>query len=390
MLRRHPLLLLVLVLAVVAIACNLPFSRAGSSTPQVKGPEATFTQLARTIEAVLTQTAAEEENPNVEPTNTPVPPTPVPTRTPPPTSTPLPPTAVPCDWALFITDVTIPDGTKMQPGKTFTKTWRLQNFGSCTWTTSYSLIFDSGEAMNGPASTKFSNRVAPGGRIDLSVELTAPSTPGKYKGYWKLRNSAGATFGIGYNANQPFWVEIEVVSSTETPEPGSQVKYDFTTHMCDADWESDAASLPCPGTSSDSAGFVIKLDNPRLETGSLAGNYAIETHPEWVDDGYIQGIYPAVSIKSGYRFQAVIGCRYKEGGSACDVKFFLFSSADGGPWTDVSPAAGWNEIYDNSVRTLDIDLGSLAGKSVKFMLKVRANGSSNQDWALWVYPRIVK
>src|SRR5512143_3278895 len=40
-----------------------------------------------------------------------------------------------CDWAQFVADVTVPDGTSYAPGTTFTKTWRLKNIGSCTWTT---------------------------------------------------------------------------------------------------------------------------------------------------------------------------------------------------------------------------------------------------------------
>ena len=38
----------------------------------------------------------------------------------------------------------------------------------------------------------------------------------------------------------------------------------------------------------------------------------------------------------------------------------------------------------------DIDLSSLAGKNVKFLFQVSANGSSGQDWALWINPRIIK
>ena len=50
------------------------------------------------------------------------------------------------DRAQFVADVTVPDGTRYDPGATFTKTWRLKNIGTCTWTTSYTLVFDSGDA----------------------------------------------------------------------------------------------------------------------------------------------------------------------------------------------------------------------------------------------------
>ena len=38
-------------------------------------------------------------------------------------------------------DVTVPDGTELNPGDDFTKTWRIMNNGSCTWNTSYDAIF---------------------------------------------------------------------------------------------------------------------------------------------------------------------------------------------------------------------------------------------------------
>ncbi|NUQ84841.1 MAG: hypothetical protein HUU11_09020, partial [Anaerolineales bacterium] len=75
--------------------------------------------------------------------------------------------AATCDWAQFIADVTVPDGAKYEPGATFKKTWRLKNIGTCTWTTSYSLVFDSGAQMGAPASVSFPANVAPGQTIDV-------------------------------------------------------------------------------------------------------------------------------------------------------------------------------------------------------------------------------
>jgi serine/threonine protein kinase len=123
---------------------------------------------------------------------------------------------IPCDWAAFVEDVSIPDSTELAPGEHFTKTWRLRNNGSCPWTSSYSMIFDQGDSMSGPASLQLtSGIVEPGQSIDVSVDLTAPNTPGTYKGFWKLRNGSGVVFGIGAAAKVAFWVEI-VVSEPAT------------------------------------------------------------------------------------------------------------------------------------------------------------------------------
>ncbi|MFO7584209.1 MAG: NBR1-Ig-like domain-containing protein [Anaerolineales bacterium] len=120
--------------------------------------------------------------------------------------------------ARFITDVTIPDGAVMQPGQTFTKTWRLRNVGTCTWTGGYQLIFDQGEIMSGPVSQPFAGDVPPGHEVDLSVALKAPDNPGTYRGYWRIRNAAGVLMPI-LNGHQgvSFFVEIRVVLPTATP-----------------------------------------------------------------------------------------------------------------------------------------------------------------------------
>ncbi len=117
----------------------------------------------------------------------------------------------PRNAARFVTDVNYPDGTTVTANTAFTKTWRLQNAGSCTWTSGYKLVFDHGDSMNAPAETTLTTgTVPPGGTVDVSVELRAPATPGTYKGYFKLRSPEGLVFGLGANAQQAFWVEIVV------------------------------------------------------------------------------------------------------------------------------------------------------------------------------------
>ena len=118
-----------------------------------------------------------------------------------------------CNQALFIKDVTIPDGTVLAPNQAFTKIWRLKNTGSCTWTAAYNLVQVSGTEM-GRRTSPLLVSVAPGQEMDLAVDLVAPAAPGKYQGDWMLRSGDGSTFGIGAGANKAFWVAIKVASST--------------------------------------------------------------------------------------------------------------------------------------------------------------------------------
>jgi hypothetical protein len=210
--NRFRMALSVLVLA--ALACNLP----QPTPPPSEEPNAAFTAAAQTVAAQLTQSAG-----NQPPTSTPGgPPPPPPTNTVvPPTFTPLPtntnqPTpTTECDKAQFISDITIPDGTTMTPGQAFTKTWRIKNIGTCTWA-GYSLVFDSGDAMNGAASSAIAN-TPPGGTVDISINLVAPATVGNYRGYWRIRSTSGYLLPVinGYQVKS-FYVDIKVINTSVT------------------------------------------------------------------------------------------------------------------------------------------------------------------------------
>jgi hypothetical protein len=122
--------------------------------------------------------------------------------------------AVGCDNSAFVADVTIPDGTAMTPGQSFTKTWKLQNTGTCPWTTSYKVTFLSGNQMSGVASP-ITVEVAPGASADISVAMVAPTTAGDAVGYWKLSNANNIQFGTS------FYVQIKVGSAGPTSTTGA-------------------------------------------------------------------------------------------------------------------------------------------------------------------------
>jgi len=150
----------------------------------------------------------------------------VPTDTPESSDTPEPDTPtpsdtpIPCNLAKFVTDVSIPDGTTFQPDDTFTKTWRLQNVGSCAWTSGYDIVFSGGDAMDAPASVQLTaGTVNPGQNVDVSVDLVAPASAGTYRGNWQVRDPSDIVFGIENSSSGFFWVEIEVIVPTDTPEP---------------------------------------------------------------------------------------------------------------------------------------------------------------------------
>lgn len=352
-------------LLIVQLACNLP--SVGPGTPDtVATLNGLYTAAAQTSTA-----AVSSATPGLL----------LPTWTPPSFSTVTPINTFPpiarCDAAAFVKDVTILDGTLLAPNTGFTKTWRLQNAGTCTWTTAYRLIFVSGHPMNGPASQALPHSVSPGQTIDISVNLTSPGTDGHYRGYWKLRNASNTLFGIGANADTAFWVDINVKGPTFTA-------FDFVANYCSADWENNNTVLPCPGIEDDDQGYAIKLNSPKMENGVKSDEPGLLTHPKSSNNGFIAGTYPSFQVQSGDRFRALVNCRYNA--DNCNVTFRLDYKSEG----QIKTLGTWHEIYEGKYYAVDLDLSSLAGQTVKFILVVTANGSPNDDEALWVAPRIVR
>ncbi len=153
---------------------------------------------------------------NLDPADTQPVPTPAPTLAP---SAPTPtfvPTPVGCvDGMRFISDLSFSDGNgtfypDVNPNQSFRKGWRIQNSGTCTWNSSYSLRFVSGTQMNGQ-NTAVQGNVAPGQTFDMWVDLVAPSQPGQYQGIWQMFNGRNLAFG------QRVWVMVEVVGPTSVP-----------------------------------------------------------------------------------------------------------------------------------------------------------------------------
>jgi hypothetical protein len=165
-------------------------------TPDVN---AIYTSAAYTVVAEFTLTAASFTATPLPPTETPMPEPPTATATSAfviatnQLSTPI----ELCDSLFFIptsVDVTIPDGTQMVPGQTFTKTWRIKNDGACAWGSGYGLTYAYGEKMSGKPQA-LATLVEIGQEVEVSVELRAPDKVGEYLSAWQMTNPKGIPFG---------------------------------------------------------------------------------------------------------------------------------------------------------------------------------------------------
>lgn len=202
---------LTLIVAGVMLALSACGGASAESTPTMS-VEQIQTLAVFTFQAGLTQTALAQPTNTPSPTMTPPPP---PTFAPASGEAPLPTNtssvgAAACYNSAFAGDVTIPDGTQMSPGQSFTKTWRMLNNGSCAWEPGFIFNIVGGESMGGVAVT-LNQRVEPGRQIEISVPMVVPKDKtGELKGTWRLADANGNYFG------ETPWVSIVVGNATAT------------------------------------------------------------------------------------------------------------------------------------------------------------------------------
>jgi hypothetical protein len=307
--KQFRILALLMFSVLLFSSCNLP-----SNDQLTDQPGQVQTMAALTVEARITQNASSDNSGDLAATNAvsiPATNTPLPSNTPIPTN-PESGTATsvntdPCNRGGFVDDITIPDGTEMDPGETFTKTWRLRNTGSCTWTSDYKLAFDSGDPLGAPAMVNLPGiNVSPDQIVDVSVNFTAPTTPGNYKSNWKLRSNTGEIFGIGTNANISFFVEINVIA------PLSYALSAHNSHDCTGDLVV-AFAVENEGTEfiQSATGTVTNLDTSVTKSLVIMNDPFVED-PNSCSSGYVSDADPGETYyflvnlgpaTSGDRFQ---------------------------------------------------------------------------------------
>lgn len=363
-------------IALILAACNLP----ESGTPTVGGIDAIRTSAARTVDAGSTLMAVTPRTtlsktvlvPSGQPSDPSTTPQAQLTRT---TPTPTPP----CDQATFVRDVSIPDGTFLQPGTSFTKIWELKNTGSCPWNSTYSLVFaNEGDLMGGAISNPLirSGAVQPGELVQVALDLKAPVSLGDYKSHWRLRSPAGVDFGP---AGKTIWLAIKV----------KQADKNFTLdNLCNAEWRNGSADLPCPLKSGNPKGAMFRVETPKFSNGYQDDEPAFQLEPEQINNGLIVGKFPPYQVNATEtQFRTIFGCAYDE--KACDAKVTITAQVGSDPEQTLGE---WNVTYlsDWVVARADLAARSMAGQSVVLRFYVRTNGAPTQDRILFLSPIFAK
>ena len=169
------------------------------------------------------------------------------TPTAPPTPTALP-TSSSCTLAAsLIRDLSIPPGSILKPGEKFTKSWLIQNSGTCRWE-NYRFVFISGSLLGGQSPSTLPI-VEPAQQIEFSLDLVAPKLPGEYSGVWKIQAANGTVIGPEFT----YFIQIPAPTPTATSTATSTATATLTATVTTTPTSTATATLTATATTSPTA-----------------------------------------------------------------------------------------------------------------------------------------
>ncbi len=186
---------LIFLAAILLTSCGAQAPESATSTPS-----ATISPATNTPKATSTPTSETTPTPESEATIV-------------PTATEIPPeNAADCiNEAAFVSDVTVPDNSKLNAGQTFRKTWQIRNTGTCIWWSGYTLSHYSENALGAAESVPLP-RTNSDETAEISIDLIAPDTAGTYQGNFVVKNPDGLIMKVDNDSR--LWVIFNVTDTT--------------------------------------------------------------------------------------------------------------------------------------------------------------------------------
>ncbi len=140
---------------------------------------------------------------------------PTPDSSPTPSASPTPTIPACTNLAELVRHLSVSDNSILDPGLFVTKSWRIENAGTCTWTKDYQFTFVNGDNLNSQESIPINQEVPPGGTIDINLLFQTPTVPDLYSAEWMLVSTDGTQFGIGELGAEPIMIAFNVREARE-------------------------------------------------------------------------------------------------------------------------------------------------------------------------------
>ncbi len=94
----------------------------------------------------------------------------------------------------FVSDLSILDGTVVQPGESLDKRWGVENSGTCNWDSRYKVKLIAGPGMGVPVQQALVPALS-GTQTMIRMVFIAPEEPGYYRSAWQAYDEDDNPFG---------------------------------------------------------------------------------------------------------------------------------------------------------------------------------------------------
>jgi hypothetical protein len=134
-----------------------------------------------------------------------------------PVVSPAAPTKKAEPHAVYIKDVNLADGERVEEGSFLIKSWKLRNAGEEAWPEGTKVIFSRGDRLLPDGTEEFAlPPVQPGEEVTVSVPLQMPQKPGKVVSHFQLATPDRTVFG------PRFWAQLHVGPAVEEAKQAKQ------------------------------------------------------------------------------------------------------------------------------------------------------------------------
>jgi len=301
------------------------------------------------------------------------------------------------DNLQFISDVNYPPGAHVSVGQPFTKTWKVKNTGNVPWTTSYNLVFVSGDQMRDTNSIAVSAEVGPGSTANLNLGLKAPSRPDTYTGYWRMKDENGNFFGdtLKVQIVTTFTAHVQTTADGSAYNAKARLqKQDGGNWTTIQDWKAtpfDVSDLikgvyrvqyseeNVPAWYQIPADETFNSDNLSGSTKTFTGNYP---RVDWYAEFVSQSPSGTATMKAGQMQQFTVTLKnrgaqawtkdnfhlgLKNAGSNEAGSFFLTKAADGSD-------SGWTS--DSRIHSNETTIGTDQNATFSFWMRAPATAGT--------------
>ena len=184
--------LILLATILFVLACSISTEPSANPAPALDSTKVALEMQATSQALQMTQSALNAQQPPAQqpPTSAPVV-NEAPTAAAAPTATTT--TSSGCKDSAKLESEDPSDGGRVNSGKSFEKVWKLLNTGTCTWDSSYRLIFLEGAQLTGLKDVQplVQNKIPPDNSLSIFITMRAPTTAGEFSAKWQWVDGKG-------------------------------------------------------------------------------------------------------------------------------------------------------------------------------------------------------